>query len=260
MVLPKEHGAWFMLLLSLFIGAGAARSFGLPFVLLSLSSIALFSSLYSLGEGTKRATTGKDIKREALSSFIYFILSLVFIAPLFLIYRLWSLFALSLLAAPFFGFYLYLIFQRKHRTVWGEFVNIAGISFPAVASHYVSTGEWSNSSLLLWLLTFIYSASSIFYVRLKVKQKAPFIASPGQRFTLGRGLLAYLLFLFAVLVFMAIAGLIPVILLAAYLPLVLKCLFAIFYSRGTTSIKKVGFIEVGYTAIFVILFLFTFRL
>lgn len=259
LVIPREHGAWFMLLLSLFVGAGAARSFGLPFVFLCLSAAALFSSLYSLGEGTKKASIAREMKMEALSSFIYFLLALVFIAPLFIIYRLWSLLSLGLLAAPFFGIYLYLILQRKHRTIWGELINIAGISFPAAASYYISSGVWTNTTSLLWLLTFLYSASSIFYVRLKIKQKAPFLASPGQRFLLGKSLLAYLLFLFVTLIILTITGLTPFILLVAYLPLALKSLFGIFYSRGTVSIKRVGFAEIGYSALFVALFLVTFH-
>lgn len=259
LVIPREHGAWFMLLLSLFIGAGTARSFGIPTFFLSLSAVALFSGLYSLGEGTKRASAGKEIKREVLSSFIYFILAFVFIAPIFFIYRLWSLLSLGLMVAPFFGLYLYFIFQRKHRTALGELVNIAGISFPAAASYYVSRGVWSNISLLLWLMTFLYSASSIFYVRLKVKQKAPFVASFGQRFIMAKDLLVYLLFLFASLFMLVITGLIPFIILVAYLPLALKCTFGIFYSSGAVSIKKIGFYEVGYSALFVLLFLITFH-
>ena len=259
MVIPREHGAWFMLLISLVIGTGAARSFGLPSILLGLSAAAMFSSLYSLGEGVKKASIAREMKREAISSFIYFILALVFAAPLVIIYRFWSLLPLGLLAAPFFAIYLYLISQRKHRTIRGEIINIAGISFPAAASYYVSSGVWTDTALLLWLLTFLYSAGSIFYVRLKVKQKAPFPASPGQRFLLGKELMAYLIFLFATLIILAITGLIPFILLAAYLPLALKSLFSIFYSRGMMSIKRVGIAETGYSALFVALFLFTFQ-
>lgn len=248
-----------MLLLSLFLGAGVAGSFHLPFVFLSLSAIALFSSLYSLGEGTKRVSTGRDMRREALSSFIYLLLSILFVAPLFLVYHIWSLLALSLLVAPFFFIYLYLIFRRKHRTPWAEMVNITGISFPAAASYFISAGAWSNTALLLWLLTFLYSASSVFYVRLKVRQKAPYRAGFNQRLSSGKGLLVYLAAMFVALIILAIAGAIQFLLFAAYLPLALKALFAIFYSRGVTSIKIVGFTEVGYTLLFGILFIIIFE-
>ncbi len=259
LVIPREHGAWFMLLLSLVIGAGAAGSFGLPSVLLSLSAAALFSSLYSLGEGTKKASKGRETGREASSALIYFLLALVLISPLFFAYRLWPLLSLGLLVVPFFGFYLYLMFRRKHRTAWGEMVNIAGISFPAAASYYVAAGALTSTSLLLWLLTFLYSGGSVFYVRLKVKQKVPYSAGFSQRLIAGKDLLIYLLFLFATLLVLAAAGLIPAIAVAAYLPLALKCLSGIFYSRGTASLKKIGLMEAGYTAIFAVLLLITFH-
>lgn len=259
MVIPREHGAWFMLLLSLFMGAGTARSFGLPFVFLGLAAIAVFSGLYSLGEGTKKLAISRQMRRDVLSSIVYFFLAAILAAPLFLAYQMWPLLLLSLLAVPFSGIYIYLALQRKHRTAWGELVNIAGISFPAAASYYVSTGEWSGVSLLLWLLTFLYSASSVFYVRLKVRQKAPLAADFSQRLKMGKLLLLYMLFLFSFLTLMAAADKIRFVLLLAYLPLLIKSLHSIFFSGGTTSIKKVGFTEAGHTVLFAALFLLFFQ-
>ena len=60
--------------------------------------------------------------------------------------------------------------KREERTVATELIGIAGLTLTATAAYYVGTMRWDAIALYLWAANALYFASSVFYVRYRVRE------------------------------------------------------------------------------------------
>lgn len=254
--IPQESGAWSMLLVAFAVGAGVAATNLTALALFLLSIVFLFMARYPLSLWLKgRLRQGKAEKGLLLWSGFY--LSLMFLSSLVLLYlqQRWLLLLFGVLAGITVLFHLYLLQHKKDRTAGGELLGVAGLSLAAPGAYYAATGHLGETALMLWMLTFLYSGSSVFYVKMKVQQRLWRGQKPSlrQRWQVGKNTLFYQLWLVVVLSALALRSNIPPLALAAFLPLILKTLCGVFLSRGTSHIKQVGLTELGYAALFTLL-------
>lgn len=248
-MIPREHGAWGILLFSVALGAGVAGRVSLPLLLFTLAALALFLARHPLTLMVKGSNfTGKAILWEA----IYVAMAVVAFLPLLFIYHLWWLSLFGIALALYLGAYLYLVVSRKQRTVLGEMIGISGLSMAAPAAYYVSMGVWQVGALYLWLLSYLYHASSIFYVKMKVRQRSlPNLAlSLVQRWQLGYKLLLYLGTLIIALLYLGLGGQVSALVFMAYLPLIGKAVWGVFHPTKVASIRALGWTEVAHGFLF----------
>jgi hypothetical protein len=243
-----------MLLMPVVVAVGVV-GLGLPGLLYSLAVVGLFLARYPVELAVRRRT----VPGAGWWLLIYAAVSGV--AGLFLVatYGRWGLVPLGGLAVVIMGLYLWLIRRRAERTAPAELVMVAGLSLSAAGAVYAAGGEWTALALWLWLLTALYSGSSVFFVRMMVRRPPRGRVALGRRLRVGWGALLYQGLVWLALSALVVRGAIPLLLPLAFLPLLVKVVVGLFVVEGRPRIRVLGFMEVGHTLLFALLLVAAYR-
>ena len=276
LALPREHGAWAMLLMPYLVGTAAAGWGGWPSLLLLVSILSVFCSSRSLeltwqlsgalrqAEAAQKASPAdpghlQEIRQRRLQAIVrlavYLGFGVVAGLVLLLLYGRWMLVPMAVVAASALLSQLVLRRRKLDRTWPARLLVIAGLSMSGPAAYYAAFGLLGRHAAAVWLLSFFYSGASVFYVRLfyrpSIRQKP---VSPTEGRTRAEvHLLAYLTLGTAVLSALWLAGWVPAVGLLAMLPLVIKTAWAGFRRGYRPSLKRIGMAEMGHTALFALL-------
>ena len=265
LIVPREHGAWGLLLVPMITGAGLAfresRNI-LPFVLLLTSALALFwlrtpfESL--LGTSPMRAQT-KDERRTVIFS----IAILASIAALGLGTLLWagrnaSLWWIGAAAgAAFAGQALLKKFGRRTRML-SQIVGTIGLTASAPAAYYVVTGKFDVTAWTLWIVNLVFAGNQIHYVQLRLHTARV----EGFRSRLARGwaFAAGQLLLTAGLTVACVGGLLPQFASLAFAPLLFRGWFYFIQRPAPLVVRKLGWSELAQAVAFCVLLVVTFSI
>lgn len=265
LILPREHGAWGLLLVPLVTGAGVAFRQShhiVPLLLLLTSGLALFwlrtpvESL--LGTSAMRAQTKEERKSVSIV-----IAGLGGTAALALGALLWAgrnplLWLIGVAAgAAFVGQALLKKLGRSTRML-SEIVGTIGLTLSGPAAYYVITGKFGATACMLWLANLIFAGNQIHYIQLRIHTarveglRAKF--SRGWTFAIGQFAMA------ALLIAAALGGLIPWIALVAFAPILFRGWFYFFQKPGPLLVRKLGWSELTQAIVFCNLFIGAFVL
>jgi hypothetical protein len=265
LIVPREHGAWGLLLVPMITGAGVAFrecSHIFPLILLSTAALALFwlrtpvESL--LGTSAIRAQAAQE--RFEVSVVIVILAKIALVALIALLWAgrnpyLWLLGAVAALA--FLGQALLKKLGRRARIV-SEMVGIIGLTAAAPAAYYVITGNFNLTAWMLWLSNILFAGDQIHYVQLRIHtaRLKGFRAKLGRgwRFALGQGLMT------AVLTLACMSRLMPVLVSLAFAPLLFRGWFYFIQEPSPLVVRRLGWNELKHATAFCILFIATFTL
>lgn len=278
--LPREHGAWAMLLVPYLVGTGVVDWGGWPSILLLLSIVLLFASsrpasvlLKELHSSTGGAAgtswglpEGEDARKRTLSAAArlsaYLGITGASAVYLLLGYQRWALVYIGAGATVALALQLMLRQFRLDRSWPARLLAIAALSTTGPAALYAATGNLGREAVAVWVLAFLYSGASVFYVRMVYRPPArgkPAAGSDG-RAVAERNVLAYLAVAAAAIAVFTIAGWLPSLSIVALAPLALKVFWAALRRDYRPSLRQVGFAELGHSAIFAILAILVLRL
>lgn len=255
--LPKEHGAWAMLYVPLVIGTLAAHGERRPVLWLSAAVTFLFIARESLLAWWRARRRRQEATRARTVMLIYFALALLFGAPLILEHQRWGVIPLALGA---FGLLLVNAEQAarlEDRTVRGEILAILGLTMTAPAAHYVIRGRWEAEAFVLWGVSALYFASSVFYVKLRMT--AAHGRSPELRARARRQCALYHSFLIAALVGLALTHRMGVFLTLAFAPALGRALWHVVRPAEQVNLRRVGIAEIINAVVFLIFAALAFR-
>jgi hypothetical protein len=253
--LPREHGAWVMLLAPLLIPLAAAPSLRPIAVLLLL--IAAVSAL-GLQHVAGRILRRKRVAESATWCGIYLMLLLAGLLPLILVYHFSDLLLLTPLGAVLFAVNVTGMLRqgrtRFDRSLPGEIVGVLALTLTGPAAYVVAYGALDGLAWRLWAACALYFISGVFLVNmLLAASRAKEIQQPRLRWRIGRGYLLYHAALAACLaVSCARVGGRPALLLAlAFAPVIVRALTT-WVALGTAAptLKQVGRREACYTVWF----------
>lgn len=250
-LVPKEHGAWGIWLVSYLIGIGIAERMNPNSLLLFHTALFLFLARVPL------SLFVRQIRTEDLLIKIYVYTGLTLVSGILLLVRSrsWELLLLGGIALSLMILHLWLTQRREERTVLGELVGIAGLTLTGPGA-YLAAGTSSilyEKAALLWLLCFAYFSEPVFYVKMLVTAKA----AKGQKLDwtdklrLGRDAGIYhTIVLISVYLLLVTKGMSVLILI----PFVFTCL-KVFWGisrlgEKSVSFKSVGWQEVAYSLLF----------
>jgi hypothetical protein len=172
-VLPPEHGGWFLLLGPFLFGALAAAQPNADLISLFLLALASYVARQPLTLLVK-ALSGRRAPSDAPPALLSLAATGI-VAALLLAILVWRGYAfllwLGIPAAAVLAWQLWLVTQREERQLGIELVGAGTLALAAPAAYWVSVGDIVPNGWWLWLLAWLYAASSIVYVYLRLKQR-----------------------------------------------------------------------------------------
>jgi len=167
--LPREHGAWGILLIPFATAIGIAGIFNAPVALLLVSVLCFYLARTSFLKSDYRGMAG------------LLVVSLVAVLPVVLIWHRWWLIAFGAGVAP-------VAFRRTERSLALQLAAVAGLTLTAPVAWYVATGLLNWPAWRLWLVNALYFIGRVFYVKMHITAASQ---RNGSRLRLGALTLAY---------------------------------------------------------------------
>ena len=265
LIVPREHGAWGLLLVPMITGAGLAfreNANLIPFVLLLISTLALFwlrtpfESL--LGTSAMRAQT-KDERRIVISA----IAILASIAALTLGSLLWAGRNTNLWwigAAAGVAFAAQGVLKKLGRTtrMLSQIVGTVGLTASAPAAYYVITGQFNATAWILWIVNLAFAGNQIHYVQLRLHTAR--VEGFWPRLSCGRAFAAGQFLLTAALTVASVNRWLPQFASLAFAPLLFRGWFYFLQKPAPLVVRKLGWNELAQAIAFCMLLVATFSL
>lgn len=247
---PKQHGAWTVLIACFVIGSAVAPRFGLESILLFVSVIAAF-----LGRG-------------ALGRYLCFSPWIMFYSGIFLLGGAWLVFGynlrflipLGIAGLGLSAFSLVLEKDKKDMTLSGQVINILGLSLAAPAAEYCASGVYSLKTLGVWLVCISFFLGSLFHVRFLVRRRLEASGEFMERLRAGLPSLAFHLGALLGVEVLSEFRVLPLFAPLALAPVTLKAAWPIIRRRpNPLPVKIIGRWELVHTLIFLIVTVWVFR-
>jgi len=255
LIVPREHGAWGLLLVPLVTGAGVGLREGdriLPLLLLLTAALALFwlrtpvESL--LGTSAIRAQTKEE--RRSVAIVIVGLGAVAFLAVASLLWagRNRGLWLIGGLAG--FAFLAQAMIKQLGRQtrMMSEIVGTVGLSLSAPAAYYVSVGKLDATAWMLWLLNLMFAGNQIHYVQLRIHTAR--LGGARARWARGWSFALGQIAMLAALGFAWSRGLIPWVVLIAFVPLFFRGCYYFFRKPAPLLVRRLGWRELAQAVAF----------
>ncbi len=224
--LPREHGAWGILLIPFATAVGVAGVWNLPVTLLLASLLCFYLARTSYLKGA----TQWMVLLLALSG--------ATVLPLLVVWNLWWLAAVGVVAAP-------LAFRKTERAVPMQLLAVAGLTLTAPAAWYAATGQLNRWAFWLWLLNALYFAGGVFYVKMHIAAAM----KRGRTEAVRANLLYHGCLTVFLLALMGVAGFSWWVVLA-FVPVVTRAVVGAVRLSPVLRIKRLGWMEVAYSLVY----------
>jgi YwiC-like protein len=202
LVIPREHGAWGLLLVPLFTGvvAGYASEHRIwPLLIFTVAALSLFwlwTPVESL-IGTSPLTANTKAERRVALIAAAFLAAIATACLTDLMWKGQNLQLLLLGGAAAFALFVQSVLRslgRKTRMA-AQLVGAIALVCTAPAAYYIGTGRLGERALILWAANWIFAGNQIHFVQLRIHSARAITLS--QKISRGK------LFLFAQAVFLA---------------------------------------------------------
>ncbi len=176
LILPREHGAWGMLLIPLLSGAAVGwltASQWQSLLLLTLASLALFWMRTPmeawLGTTPMRAQTPEERRAVLTAAGVLAAVAAACIVALVWVGENLGLLAIGGGAAVMFVSQMLLRKLGRATRMWAQLVGAAGLTCTAPAAYYVITGQLDGRAFSLWLANWLFAGNQIHFVQLRIR-------------------------------------------------------------------------------------------
>ena len=258
-VLPREHGAWGILLVPLVTGATVALLRGgalvplLPFLLASMSLFCLHTPVEAaLGTSAQRVDTPAERRLVVLAISGYAAVAAVALAAL-----LWdgnnpALLVLGAIAAFSFGVQALLRKLGRSTRMASQMVGLVGLTSTASGAYYVSTGRVDMTVWMIWAANWLFAANQIQMVQLRIRDAK--VAGLKERLARGSRFLAGEILTVVFLILFYRFRLLPKMSVVAFHPMLLRGAAWFFKKPRPLRVHRLGWMELGFALIFGVMF------
>lgn len=258
LVVPREHGAWGLLLVPLFTGASvglASTQRAWPLILFTVAALALFwlrtpvESL--LGTTPLSAQTPAERRASLIASTGLGAVSAACLAGLLWNGRNRGLLLLGgIVVLAFVAQTLLMKLGRKLRLM-AQMLGAIGLTCTAPAAYYVATEQLDARAWLLWSANWIFAGNQIHFVQLRIH--ATRATTVGQKLGRGRVFLLGQILLLPILAFAAHWRLMPALIMLAFIPGLVRGFYWFFGGYQPLQVKSLGWSEMRQGVLFGIL-------
>ncbi len=255
MIVPREHGAWGLLLVPLFTGVAAGfapehRAWALlQLTLIAFSLFLLRTPLESLlGTGAILARTAGERWTALIAS-----AGLGLLSSACLIGLMWKgrYPALWLLGAATAGSFVLQAGLRKlgRRTrMISQIVGAFGLTCTAPAAYYIGTGRLDTRAFVLWIANWIFAGNQIHFVQLRIH--AARADTFAEKFERGGFFFVAQAALLTLLVFASRWKIMPTLAILAFLPAIVRGSLWFFRKAEALNVKRLGWSEMNHGIVF----------
>ncbi len=258
--LPREHGAWAMLIVPLLVGVSAAETFPPAFWLLAFVAFGFFLLRYPLVLAIKSRQA--DARAEALRwSALYGGLTCAGSVALWLATRLWLLIPLGAFGALSLALYLWLAARRAEMTTVGEWIGVAGLALGAPGAYLVATRALNETAGALYALNVLYFGGTIAYIKFKVREQ-PRASAPrdlASRLWAGRVTVGYHALVVVVVTLSALIGWVPALIPVAFVLPMCKVVVGVLTRPARLNVPRLGYVEVAFVSAFAAIVFLAYR-
>jgi YwiC-like protein len=264
MIVPREHGAWGMMLVPLVTGAAVGFMSGngvLSLVLFTITALGLFWMRTPLESwlGTSPLHAQSDAERSAVMRAILLLASGIAVSLTALFWGGQNAYLLLLGAICGVAFAAQAALKKLGRKtrMAAQVVGALGLTSTAPAAYYVVTGHFDLTAWALWFANWLFAGNQIHFVQLRIR--AARAAGSAEKFARGRtfffGQIALAAVLFAAWRF----GLLPLFALVAFVPVVVRGLVWLFSTPKPLVVRRLGWTELAQAVTFALLLITAFR-
>lgn len=164
LLLPKQHGAWAMLLVPFILGI-TSSSFTVIHILLFIGWLGLYLSTYPMLMVIK----GKKKNLHMKWTGIYMGVALLFLVMV-LFYE-WKMMFFGLAMIPLFFINVYFAKKKKERAFANDFTAIIVFCIGGAASYYLGEGVLDYKGWIVVLLSFLFFLGSTFFIKTMIREK-----------------------------------------------------------------------------------------
>jgi len=257
LIVPREHGAWGLLLVPLFTGvvAGFASEHRIwPLLMFTVAALSLFwlrTPVESLiGTSSLTANTESE-RRTALVASI--LLALASACLTGLMWKGQNLQLLLLGAATMFALVIQTVLRRLGRRarMAAQLVGAIALTCTAPAAYYIGTGRLSERAFILWAANWIFAGNQIHFVQLRIHSARASTFS--QKFAQGRLFLLAQPAFFAFLVVASFWRVLPPLVIVAFVPALVRGTLWFFRKPESLDVRSLGWSEMKYGVAFGVL-------
>ncbi|OQR57266.1 YwiC-like family protein [Bacillus sp. CDB3] len=164
LVIPKQHGAWAMLVIPFLLSIilGKPTIYHIP---LFLAWFFIYLATYPFLMYIR-----KRRKKELLhNAMVYSIIALVF-GMISLLYE-WRILLFAVLMIPLFIVNMYYTRQKNERALLNDICAIIVFCIGGLISYYFSMKQIDKTAVFIALISFLYFLGSTFYVKTMIREK-----------------------------------------------------------------------------------------
>ena len=248
MLVPREHGAWGLLLIPLFTGlvAGFAPDHRvgalLLFTVTALSLFALRTPLESLlGVGPIPARTPEERWTALIGSACFALLAAVCLVVLMWRGQRFALLVFGAVSACAFLAQSVLRRLGRDTRMISQVVGAIALTSTAPAAYYIGTGRVDERALALWIANWIFAGNQIHFVQLRIH--AARAASFSEKFARGQFFLMAQAVFLIILASAPLRHVVPPLSILAFVPAIARGIYWFFREPEPLNVKQLGWSE-----------------
>lgn len=247
-IIPREHGAWGLLLVPLFTGlvAGFAPEHRIGSLMLfttaALSLFALRTPAESLlGIGAIPARTSDERWTALIASTCLASLAAACLGLLMWRGQRSALFVFGAVGAcAFLGQVALRRLGRDTRMI-SQIVGAIALTSTAPAAYYIGTGRVDERAVALWIANWIFAGNQIHFVQLRIR--AARASTFNEKFARGLFFLMAQGVFVIILIWAAYARVVPSLSIIAFVPAVARGIYWYFRKAEPLDVKRLGWSE-----------------
>ena len=263
LVIPREHGAWGILLVPLVTAGCVGFLHGngiLEFIQFLTAALALFwlrtPLEVLLGSSTMHAHTAEEKKTVWQATLI---ISSFAALPLYLLFRngqhLGLIFIGAIAGAAFATQACVKLFGRRMRMP-AQMIGAIGLTSTAAGAYYVVTGRLDSLAYALWAANWLFACDQIHYVQLRLRNAK--VTGRRNRFSRGWAFLVLQGLMLVVIASLSLASYLPLFAVVAFTPIVVRGIVWVFQKPEVLDVQWLGITELLHAITFGVLLITSF--
>jgi hypothetical protein len=254
-VIPREHGAWGMLLVPLATGAVAALRSSMNTGAIALFIVAAMSLFWLrtpveswLGTSAIKAQT-KDERAFVLKVIAAIgVLAVVSIVALLWNGQRFGLLTIGAIAASAFAMQAGVKKLGRKGRMPAQIIGAIGLTSTAAGAYYVAAGKLDRIAVALWLANWLFAADQIHFVQVRIRSSRA--ASLDEKMKQGFPFLLGQVGLIGVILAACRFGLFPAAMALAFVPVLVRGTVWFVRRHRPLDVHKLGFSELTQAVIF----------